>query len=113
MDEEKRSAELNALLTVAGTLADMRGSHSWPTPEALLTAEVRGHPVRDFMRRPLVALTSALDTPPPGDIGYYSDGGEHVAAVIVSASGRRLFLELDADDVVRTNVPEHVFGNDA
>ena len=49
-------------------------------------------------------LASPADTPPPGRIGYYSDGALHVAVVIVSGSGRRLFIELEPDDVLHTNV---------
>ena len=64
------------------------------------------------MMRPLrlsvVALASPSDSPPPGSIGYYSDGARHVAAVVLSATGRRLFLELDADDVVRTHVLRYI-----
>ena len=43
-------------------------------------------------------------------MGYYSDGGERAAAVIVSASGRRLFIEYQADGVLRTNVADYIYG---
>jgi hypothetical protein len=58
-----------------------------------------------------VELPSPSDTPPAGSIGYYSDGAQHVAAVVLSASGRRLFLEGDVDHVVRTNVLEYFHGD--
>ena len=46
----------------------------------------------------------------PGRIGYYSDGALHVAVVIVSGSGRRLFIEHE-NDVLHTNVgyPSGIF----
>jgi hypothetical protein len=59
---------------------------------------------------PVVPLASPSDTPPAGSIGYYSDGGQHVAAVVLSDAGRRLFIELDADDVIRTNVARYLYG---
>ena len=55
-----------------------------------------------------MALTSPSDTPPPGSVGYYSDGAQHAAAVVLSAAGRRLFVEVDADDVLRTNVARYL-----
>ena len=54
-------------------------------------------------------LASPADTPPPGTVGYYSDGAEHAAAVTLSAAGRRLFIEVDADDVLRTNVARYLY----
>ena len=54
-------------------------------------------------------LASPADTPPAGSVGYYSDGAEHAAAVTISAAGRRLFLEVDADDVLRTNVAKYLY----
>ena len=54
-------------------------------------------------------LASPADTPPAGSVGYYSDGSEHSAAVTLSAAGRRLFIEVDADDVLRTNVAKYLY----
>jgi hypothetical protein len=34
-----------------------------------------------------------------------------VAAVVLSATGRRLFLELDVDEVIRTNVLGYIYGD--
>jgi hypothetical protein len=68
------------------------------------------------LTRPLklsvVALATPSDTPAAGSIGYYSDGAQHVATVVVSASGRRLFLEADVDHVIRTNVIEYLYGDE-
>ena len=60
----------------------------------------------------VVALASPSDTPPSGSIGYYSDGAQHVAAVVLSATGRRLFFEFDADETVRTNVIGYIYGDE-
>jgi hypothetical protein len=59
----------------------------------------------------VVALQSPTDTPPAGSIGY-SDGAQHVATVVLSATGRRLFLEYDVDDVIRTNAVGYIYGDD-
>jgi hypothetical protein len=59
-----------------------------------------------------VALASPSDTPPAGSIDYYSDGAQHVAAVVLSATGRRLFFELDVDQIVRTNVLGYIYGEE-
>jgi hypothetical protein len=61
-----------------------------------------------FSALPVVALASPSDTPPPESVGYYSDGAQHAAAVMLSAAGRRLFVEVDADDVLRTNVARYL-----
>jgi hypothetical protein len=45
----------------------------------------------------LVALPDAAASPPAGRIGYFSDGARHAAVAVLSAAGRRLFLELDGD----------------
>jgi hypothetical protein len=64
------------------------------------------------IRLSVVALPTPADTPPAGSIGYDSDGAQHAATVVVSATGRRLFLEYDADRVIRTNVLEYLYGDD-
>jgi len=50
----------------------------------------------------LVSLASSTDAPPARTIGYYSDGREHVAVATLSRSGRRLFIEAAADNVLAT-----------
>ncbi len=57
----------------------------------------------------VVQLSAPGDTPPPKRIGYYSDGREHLALVILSASGKRLFIEVSAGDVLSTNVAAYLF----
>lgn len=95
-DERMRPGQEGFLTAVE--LVQQTGGSLWPTP---------------LWRRPptVVALAAPGDTPSPGAVGYYSDGDRHLAAVVVSASGRRLFLELAADDVLHTNVADYVFGD--
>ena len=109
LDEQVRAGDLRTLLELAGLLADERRSVNWPTPGELFGAEFGGRPLRDVCPRPLVALDSPAGTPPVDAIGYYSDGSAHVAAVILSAAGRRLFIEFDADEAVHTNVAGYIY----
>lgn len=89
LDELERALELANLLTVVGVLADERGQRGYPS-----SAEIESRSEGE-----VVALATPQDSPPPGRIGYYSDGALHVAAVALSAQGRRLFLERDGDRV--------------
>jgi hypothetical protein len=43
------------------------------------------------------ALSSPDGTPPPGSVGVWGDGRAHLVVAAVSASGRRLFVELAGD----------------
>jgi hypothetical protein len=104
LDEQFKAIALSTLLSLAGTEADRRNSPGYPTAPQLLELLDRLSGFR------IVALASPADTPPPGAIGYFSDGLRHVAAVIVSASGRRLFIELQAEDVLYTNVSRYGSG---
>jgi hypothetical protein len=109
LDEEARAGELDSLLQFAGIVAERSNSTDWPTADELFAAEFNGRRVADFWPRTLVELDGPADAPPAGAIGYYSDGGAHVAVAIVSASGRRLYVELDEDDVIRTNVARYLY----
>jgi hypothetical protein len=100
LDEEGKALELQSLLVLAGFLTEEGVPNPWPT-----AAEILG---RRFDRA-IVALASPTDTPRQGAIGYYTDGRQHVAAVTLSASGRRLFVEWEAD-VLHTNVAGHIYG---
>jgi hypothetical protein len=98
LDNQYNTFLLTSLLTFSELAADERGRDGYLTPDELMGLR-NGEP-----RGPaLVALASPSDTPPPDAIGYYSDGAKHAAAVIVSAAGKRLFLE-ENGDVVHTNV---------
>lgn len=96
LDEEIRALTVWALLDgVALTRRDVR----FPTPQRMLTA-MRAE-LDPFN---LVALASPSDTPPAGTVGYWSDGGGHAVAVTLTATGRRLFVEILPGREVRTNV---------
>jgi hypothetical protein len=100
LDERARAAALLTVLELAGP----RGAFALPA-DLVSRLPLLKRPVR----LSVVALSSPADTPAAGSIGYYSDGAQHAAAVLLSASGRRLFLEFDADRVIRTNVAEYLF----
>ena len=109
LDEKARARALFLLIAMAGIDAERRHLDHYPTP-----AELVEHV--PLLPRPLklsvVALASPSDTPPSGSIGYYSDGAQHVAAVVLSATGRRLFFEFDVDETVRTNVIGYIYGDE-
>ena len=50
-----------------------------------------------------VALPAADASPPGGKVGYWTDGAQHVVVAMIAPSGRRLFIESEADGVIRTN----------
>ncbi len=52
----------------------------------------------------VVALDSPDASPPPGQIGYWTDGGTRAAYVTLSDAGRRLFVQDLGDGMQRTNV---------
>jgi hypothetical protein len=106
LDEQAKTLTLIVLLTIAEAIGEDRNISGYPTAAELLEA-VPGFRPRPA-RPPLVALESPSDTPEGGAVGYYSDGDRHVAAVIVSRSGRRLFVEYEGD-VLHTNVAGHLF----
>jgi hypothetical protein len=108
LDEQSKAFDLLRVLFFAALEADRRNSDAYPTAAELLEA-VASSPWPSPPR--IVALGSAADTPPAGAVGYYSDGQQHVAAAIVSASGRRLFIEFQPDGVLRTNVAGYIYGD--
>lgn len=105
LDEEARAVLLGLLLDTAGALADGSSPPAFPTRDGLAEhLRARGP------RWSIVALAAPGDQPPADAIGYYSDGRRHVAVSMLSASGRRLFVEIAAeDDVLHTNVGRHLF----
>jgi hypothetical protein len=56
----------------------------------------------------IVALPDPAAMPPTGKIGYWSDGAHHDVLAVRSETGRRLFVENDAD-VVRSNMLQFLF----
>jgi hypothetical protein len=106
LDEESKAIALSLVLTLSELAAEARNREGFLSPAQLLQlARIAQPRARDL----LVALAAPSDTPPAGVLGYYSDGAQHAAAVTLSESGRRLFIEYDGD-VLHTNVAKYVFG---
>ena len=55
----------------------------------------------------LVVLAGPGDSPPPGQVGLYSDGAQHATVVALTTAGARLFLDADGG-VMTSNSPEVV-----
>ena len=106
LDEQDKASVLLQLEVAVGIIAYRLDLKTFPTPAQVLAGSLRRLPGR----RPLVALPTADATPPAGSVGYYSDGQQRAALVILSASGRRLFIEYEGDGVVRTNVAPYIYG---
>ena len=99
LDEESKAYGLLGVLFLASELAARSDSDDFPTPTELIAAFGDRGPLK---RQALAPLNSPLDTPPAGRLGYYSDGHKHAAAVILSATGRRLLIEFESEGVLRT-----------
>jgi hypothetical protein len=113
LDEEEKASELLQLLSLAGFAAERLELEAYPTYSQLvefLAARPDG-PSPGKISGELVALSSPSDTPPPGKLGYYSDGAERTVVAIVSRPGRRLSIEGEPDGVLRTNVSNFIFGD--
>jgi hypothetical protein len=108
LDERARAQALFVLASLAASFAQQRQLDHYPPPAELVERVPR---VPGSLKLSVVALPSPADTPPAGSIGYYSDGAQHVATVVLSATGRRLFLEFDADEIIRTNVLGYIYGD--
>jgi hypothetical protein len=106
LDEQAKTRTLFLLLAIAAGVSEERNISGSPTAAELFDAVPGLRPAP--ARRPVVALEGPSDTPEGGAVGYWSDGDQHVAAVMVSASGRRLFVEHEGD-VLHTNVSEYLF----
>jgi hypothetical protein len=104
LDERSKARRLLLLAFVVDLVRTGLGTDDYPT-----FTELQGFPQLTGRFR-LVPLAAPTDTPPAGSIGYFSDGAEHLALVVVSASGRRLFVELAPDRVIHTNVAEYALG---
>lgn len=59
-----------------------------------------------------VVLAAPTETPPPGVLGVYSDGGEHVYAARSTLAGKLLFVEMEGD-VTRSNVLDALINPDS
>lgn len=106
LDEQELALGMAVLLGVAGSVGGS-GENTYPTYAQLFDWFERE---TDGAEERLVALAQPSDTPPLRTIGYYSDGVKHAALVVLSASGRRLFIEVSADRTLYTNVAEYLNG---
>ena len=109
LDEEKGARDLFSLSIFATLAAEKLHLDGAPTTAQLLDfiAGLNG----GVVPKTLVGLATPADTPPAGSIGYYGDGAERTAFVTLSTSGRRLFIETEPDDVLRTNLAQYIFGS--
>jgi len=103
LDEEAKTVAMVEVALVAEIVADRQKLPGHPTYDQLVARYPK-------LARGVVGLAAPGDTPAAGKVGYYSDGAEHVALVTLSASGRRLFIERAADEVLSTNVADYLFG---
>ena len=87
VDEQVHATQMfNAVFAVAPTAV-------YP-PVAAVVAAGGGH---------IVALDSRDGSPPPGQVGYWTDGGTRAAHVTLSDAGRRLFVQDLGAGMQRTN----------
>ncbi len=109
LDESAKANSLAAVLYNAGRAAEEAGLEGCPTHSQLLTfwAGQSGAPPLELLARAIVPLAGPDATPLNGAIGYYGDAGR-AAAVVVSGLGRRLFIQLEPDEVQRTNVSDFI-----
>jgi hypothetical protein len=107
IDEESKTLRMLSWLGIAYFVGEKEKGEGSPTYDEL----IQGLPklVRPHAAERIVPLAAPGDTPPAHKVGYYSDGGEHVAVAVVSASGRRLFIEYGPDEVFSTNVLGYMF----
>lgn len=109
LDEHLKATTMSALFIFAQRDDEQEWGPFKEPARFVADVEARGLPSRVGPGRlRVVALAGADETPPPGAIGYYSDGADRAAMVTLAATGRRLFVELDRDKVLRTNVIEHL-----
>jgi hypothetical protein len=102
IDEETKTRDMLQLGLIASVVEERDKLPGHPTYEQLIAKFPR-------LAKVVVKLAAPSDTPPAGQVGYFSDGVEHLALVTVSASGRRLFIETAADEYFATNVAEYIF----
>jgi hypothetical protein len=104
LDEETKARRLLQFSLILGVIEESRKLSGHPTYARLVEMYPR-------LAGYVVELAAPGDTPPPKRLGYHGDGREHLVLAIVSASGRRLFVEYSAGDLVSTNVAGHLFGD--
>jgi hypothetical protein len=114
LDERAKAVRLTTILSLAKLVASEEDLAGYPTHAQLtdFLASLRPRPIGERMARGIVALATPAATPPAGKVGYYSDGIERVAVVVLSRSARRLFVEFESGGVLRTNVAGFIFGDE-
>ena len=55
----------------------------------------------------MVVLAAPADSPPPGKVGLYSDGAQHITVVALTPAGARLFIDANGG-VLTSNVAQLV-----
>jgi hypothetical protein len=96
LDKTEKAAVLSSVVSLARRLADKRGLPGFPIMDQLVGRWPR-------LGRLLVSLPDPASTPAAERVGYWTDGAEHIAVAMLSASGRRFFIEFEGD-VLHTNV---------
>jgi hypothetical protein len=104
LDEEAKAIRMLQVALVVSFAREEKKLPEAPTYAQLVRAYPR-------LARAVAALPGPADTPPPRRVGYYGDGQEHSVLAILSASGKRLFIEHSAGDVLTTNVAAHIFSD--
>ncbi len=102
LDEESKTGDMFTISLLALLVGHDQKAPGYPSYDRL----VQEYPK---LTKLVVQLSAPGDTPPPKRIGYYSDGHDHTALAILSASGKRLFIEESAGDVLTTNVAAYLF----
>ena len=101
LDEQSHAATMFELFLVASLTKVDQKLPGYPTYAQLVQRVPK-------LVKIVVELAAPGDSPRPNRIGYYSDGQEHIAVVTLSTSGKRLFLEESAGDVLSTNVAAYL-----
>ncbi|MDO8187335.1 hypothetical protein Q5424_12940 [Conexibacter sp. JD483] len=109
LDEREKASMLLSLQLIAGTIGDRVTPSAYPTPARFVASrEARSLTAGGY---PIVALAAPTDTPQGRRaFGYWSDGGRSAAFVTLSASGRRLYLQVGPDAALSTNIAGAIFG---
>jgi hypothetical protein len=108
LDEESKTVSIAKVLFIAQIVAEKLKLSTYPTPGQFLAYLQKLSPKG---ARHYTPLAGAAATPPPGNVGYWSDGRQSLAVVILSRTGRRLYLEFGPDDRLSTNVAEYLFAD--
>jgi hypothetical protein len=97
LNEDRVTQRLAGILELGSALASKDPAGDFPTAPR----------VASYLHGRDTSLSSPSTSPPPGRVGFFSDGVGHVEVVGLSALGRRLYVDLD-DGVLSTDVPEHL-----